>query len=146
MPWVHFWGGCSSVGWGGRPATARLWVRSPLSPLGRCKLKCPWARHWTPRRITAAHCSLITKDGLNAENYFPLGINKVYILSYFRGLERTLLNHNFLITGQVCPLVSADVHLTARRPSVSGSSPSWIIAGLIVVIFRHRASHGNLAL
>jgi len=41
----------------------------PALPIS-CKSKCPWARHWTPGRITAAHCSLITKDGLNAENTF----------------------------------------------------------------------------
>jgi len=72
----------------------------PALPIS-CMVKCPWARHWTAGRFTAAHCSLITKDVSNAEKYLPTGINKSvnFISSTFHYPKR--LSYLQFISGHI---------------------------------------------
>jgi len=67
---VYSLGGCSSVGYGGRPATPRSSVQSPLSPLVASRSVHEQGTE-PPVAAQAHHCSpLLLEDGLNAENTF----------------------------------------------------------------------------
>jgi len=82
---MRFKGAAEDHGQSGRPVTTRYPVQSPLSPELHVEVSLSKTLNpqMLPGRFTAAHCSLLTKDGSNAENNFPKGcfIKNIFFLN-----------------------------------------------------------------